>query len=149
MNILFIPHVPNLKVVNSVYEFAKQTNGYFLYRHMNNATLKDKILSQIKSLRFKKYNNIVQIPILFKPERIATLINTYFLNILIKKLRIDVIVNANALLFDVEKIKVPVIYDLVDDHLEINPDIGLNINRINKIKKDIQNSVGVVCVTEF
>jgi glycosyltransferase involved in cell wall biosynthesis len=150
LNILFIPHVPNLKVVNRVYEFAKQTNGYFLYWHMENATLKDKVLSQVKSFKFRKKNeNIVQIPILFKPEKIAILINTYFLNILIERLHIDVVVNANALLFDVEKIKVPVIYDLVDDHLEINPDIGLNINRINKIKKDIQNSVGVVCVTEF
>jgi glycosyltransferase involved in cell wall biosynthesis len=44
---------------------------------------------------------------------------------------------------------VPVVYDLVDDHLTPNRDIGLTKRRIEKIKKDIQNSQGVVCVTEI
>ena len=149
MNILFIPHVPNLTVINRVYEFAKNTNSYFLTWQINNASLKYKILSQINSLRFKTDNKTIQIPLLFKPEQIAVKFNTYQLNRLIDRLNIEVVVNANALLFDIKNIKVPVIYDLVDDHLEVNPDIGLNKKRIKKIKEDISNSKGVICVTEF
>ncbi len=149
MNILFIPHVPNLNVINRVYEFAKTTNSYFLNWQIDNSSFKDKIASQINSLTFMKNGKIVQIPLLFKPEKFATQFNTFNLNRLIDKLQIDVVVNANALLFDIQNIKVPVVYDLVDDHLEVNSDIGLNTKRVEKIKKDIKNSVGVVCVTEI
>jgi|GEM_PF-6265357 glycosyltransferase involved in cell wall biosynthesis len=149
MKLLFIPHVPNLGVVNRVYEFAKNSDSYYLYWEMENSTFKTKILSQLRSLRYKKENGMVQIPLLFKPENIAPKINTLFLNRLIERLQIDVVVNANALLFDIASIKVPVIYDLVDDHLEINPDIGLTQKRIEKIRKDIEASNGVVCVTEI
>lgn len=92
-------------------------------------------------------NNIVTMPLLFRPDNLASKVNTVILNRLIDKLDIDVIVNANALLFDIEKINIPVIYDLVDDHLEVNSDIGLNRARIKKIKEDIAASRGVVCVT--
>ena len=149
MNILFIPHVPNLNVINRVYEFAKTTNSYFLNWEIDNANFKNKILSQFNSLRFKQNGKMVQIPLLFKPENLSTKFNTFNLNRLIDKLQIDVVVNANALLFDVRNIKVPVVYDLVDDHLEVNRDIGLNEKRVEKIKKDIRNSSGVICVTEI
>ncbi len=149
MNILFIPHVPNLNVINRVYEFAKTTNSYFLNWEIDNANFKNKVLSQFNSLRFKQNGKIVQIPLLFKPENLAKKFNTFNLNRLIDKLQIDVVVNANALLFDIENIKVPVVYDLVDDHLEVNNDIGLNKKRVEKIKKDIKNSSSVICVTEI
>jgi hypothetical protein len=149
LNILFIPHVPNLSVINRVYEFAKNTDSYFLYWEIDNSSLKHKIISQLRSFRFYKKEKFIQIPVLFKPEKFAIKLNTFVLNRLIDKLRIDVIVNANALLFDIASIKVPVIYDLVDDHLEVNLDIGLTKKRIEKIKNDIKNSVGVICVSHF
>jgi hypothetical protein len=147
--ILFIPHVPNLNVINRVYEFAKVTDSYFLYWEIDNSNFKNKILSQIKSFRFFQNDKIVQIPLLFKPEKFATKFNTLFLNRLINKLNIDVVVNANALLFDISSIKVPVFYDMVDDHLEVNSDIGLNEKRVQKIINDIKASKGVICVTSF
>lgn len=149
MNILFIPHVPNLNVINRVYEFAINSNSYFLYWEMDNTSLGQKIKSQIKSLTFKQHEKIIQIPLLFKPENASVRFNTLTLNRVIDKLNIDVVVNANALLFDIKKIKVPVIYDLVDDHLEINPDIGLNEKRVKKIQEDIRHSQGVICVTKI
>jgi len=149
MNLLFIPHVPNLNVINRVYEFSKNTNSYFLNWKIDNTSLGAKVLSQLQSLRYSidETNKIIQIPLLFKPEGIASTFNTVMLNRLIEKLNIDVVVNANALLFDVKKIAVPVIYDLVDDHLSPNADIGLTYQRIAKIKEDIAASRGVVCVT--
>ena len=149
MNILFIPHVPNLKVINRVYEFAKNSNSYFLYWDMDNSNLKNKLLSQIKSFRFLKKDKIVQIPLLFKPDFFAKRVNTVFLNLLIKRLNIDVVVNANAVLFDIKSVTVPVFYDMVDDHLEENPLIGLDKNRVKKIKEDIKASKGVICVSTF
>jgi len=149
MNILFIPHVPNLNVINRVYEFAKNTDSYFLNWQIDNSSLKQKIFSQLNSLRCKQDDKIVQIALLFKPEKLATRFNTFNLNRLIDKLQIDMVVNANALLFDIKNVKVPVVYDLVDDHLEVNSDIGLNKKRVQKIKKDIENSMGVICVTEI
>jgi len=149
VNILFIPHVPNLNVINRVYEFAKNNDSYFLNWELNNASLKQKVLSQLHSLAFKQDGKIVQIPLLFKPDGVAYKFNTLSLNKLIERLDIDVVVNANALLFNITKIKVPVIYDLVDDHLEINSAIGLDAKRVAKIKRDIENSQGVVCVTEL
>ena len=149
MNILFIPHVPNLTVINRVYEFAKNTDSYFLNWQIDNSSLKHKITSQLNSLKFKQDGKIVQIPLLFKPQKLATKFNTLNLNRLIDRLEIDVVVNANALLFDIKEIKVPVVYDLVDDHLEVNSDIGLNRIRVKKIKEDIENSSGVICVTEI
>ena len=149
MNILFIPHVPNLNVINRVYEFAKNTNSYFLNWKIDNSSIGHKIASQINSLRFRKNGKIVQIPLLFKPQNVAIHFNTSNLNRLIKKFQIDVVVNANALLFDIKSIEAPVIYELVDDHLEVNDAIGLDENRVAKIKEDIKNSRGVVCVTEI
>ena len=147
MKLLFIPHVPNLNLINRVYEFAKVTDSYFLTWEMDNSSLKHKIISQLQSLRFRKNGKMVQIPLLFKPEKFAAAFNTHNLNTLIDELNIDVVINANALLFDIQKINVPVIYDLVDDHLEANSSIGLSINRIQKIKEDIKNARGVLCVT--
>jgi glycosyltransferase involved in cell wall biosynthesis len=150
MKILFIPHVPITKIINRVYEFSKCSESYFLSWEIENSSFKDKVISQIVSL-FKKIalkENIITIPLLFKPENIAITVNTKMLNYAIKKFNIDVVVNANALLFNIEKIIVPVVYDLVDDHLTPNADIGLTEKRIEKIKKDIQHSQGAVCVTE-
>jgi glycosyltransferase involved in cell wall biosynthesis len=149
MKILFIPHVPNLNVVNRVYEFSKATHGYFLYWEIDNSNLKNKLISQMKSLGFSRNDKIVQIPLLFKPEGLAIRFNTFSLNRLIDKLGIDVVVNANALLFDIQSIKVPVFYDMVDDHLEANRDIGLTEKRVQKIKNDLMASVGIFCVTSF
>jgi len=149
MNILFIPHVPNTTVINRVYEFAKVTNNYFLTWEMDNSSLKHKIFSQLHSLQYKRDGKNIQIPLLFKPQNLATKFNTLMLNNLIDKLNIEVVINANALLFDVKNIKVPVIYDLVDDHLEVNNSIGLTQQRVQKIKEDIKHSKGVICVTKF
>jgi glycosyltransferase involved in cell wall biosynthesis len=149
MKLLFIPHVPNLSVINRVYEFAKNSDSYFLTWNIDNSSLKAKISSQFHSLQFREEDNLVQIPLLFKPDSLAPKFNTFMLNRLLKKLEIDAVVNANALLFDIKSICVPVIYDLVDDHLEINDAIGLNKRRIQKIKEDVKNSVGVICVTSF
>ncbi len=149
MKLLFIPHVPNRALINRVYEFAKATDSYFLTWEMDNSSLKHKIISQLQSLRFRQNGKIVQIPLLFKPEQFATRFNTHNLNILIDTLNIDVVINANALLFDIQKINVPVIYDLVDDHLETNASIGLSANRIEKIKRDMKNATGVLCVTSL
>ncbi|SFV54992.1 Glycosyltransferase [hydrothermal vent metagenome] len=149
MNILFIPHAPNMKVINRVYEFAKNSNSYYLYWSMDNSSLYKKIVSQISSLRFDIDGKKIQIPLFFKPERSRAKVNTIILNLLIKRLKIDVVVNANALLFDIKSIDVPVIYDLVDDHLSINEDIGLNSQRVQKVKEDIKNSSGVICVSEI
>ena len=149
MNILFIPHVPNLNVINRVYEFSKISNSHFLYWHIDNSNLVNKIKSQIFSLKFSQKDKMVQIPLLFKPESIAVVFNTFMINRLIDKLQIDVVVNANALLFDIKSIKVPVVYDLVDDHLTVNSDIGLNEKRVKKIERDLTFSQGVVCVTDI
>ena len=149
MNILFIPHTPNIKLINRVYEFAKSTNSYFLYWEIENSSFKEKVKSQLNSLKYKQDGKIVQIPLLFRPEKFAAQINSKNLNLLIDKLHIDIVVNANALLFDIKKIKVPVVYDLVDDHLEINSDIGLSSKRVGKIKDDIRNSQAVIAVTDI
>ncbi len=150
MNILFIPHVPNRKIINRVYEFSKVSNSFFLSWEIENSSMAAKIISQFKSLfqRIALRENILTIPMLFKPQYVAVRFNTKLLNHAIKKYQIDVVVNANALFFDIEKISVPVIYDLVDDHLTPNSDIGLNEIRVKKIKCDIKNSAGVVSVTE-
>lgn len=151
MKTLFIPHVPTRKIINRVYEFAKTSDSYFLSWEIENGSLKEKISSQLSSL-FQKValkEGVVTIPLLFKPEKLAINFNTKLLNYAIKKFDIDIVVNANALLFDIKKITVPVFYDLVDDHLSINSDIGLTQPRIEKIKRDIQNSKGVICVTEI
>jgi glycosyltransferase involved in cell wall biosynthesis len=66
----------------------------------------------------------------------------------IERYRFDAVVNANALLFDVGSIRVPVIYDLVDDHLSVNPRLGLTGSRVRKIERDLRSSRGVVCVSE-
>lgn len=149
MKLLFIPHVPNLNVINRVYEFAKNSDSYFLSWDIDNSSFFHKVRSQLRSLRYKQQGNIVQIPLLFKPESLAVKFNTMMLNTLLDRLDIDAVVNANALLFDVKSIKVPVVYDLVDDHLEVNPDIGLSKKRIKKIEADIEAAKGVICVTEF
>jgi glycosyltransferase involved in cell wall biosynthesis len=149
MSILFIPHVPNTKVINRVYEFAKHSQSYILHWDIDNSSLFDKVVSQLRSLQFKMIDKRVQIPLLFKPESFAPKFNTYMLNRLIKKLGITKVVNANALLFDIASIEADVYYDMVDDHLEINPDIGLTESRIDKIKNDLQNAKGVICVTKF
>ncbi len=60
MNLLFIPHVPNLSVINRVYEFAKNTDSYFLYWEIDNSSLTHKIKSQLNSLKFKQNDKIVQ-----------------------------------------------------------------------------------------
>jgi len=151
MKTLFIPHVPETEIINRVYEFAKVSNSLFLDWEIENSSLKAKIVSQLLSL-FQPISidsNILKIPLLFKPQNIAVKLNTLFLNMAIKKYNIDIVINANALLFDIEKICVPVIYDLVDDHLSVNRDIGLTPDRIKKIKRDITHSRGVVCVTEI
>ena len=148
MNMLFIPHVPNTSVVNRVYEFAKNTNSYYLYWHMKNESLLSKIKSQLRCLKFKIVGKRVEIPIVFKPEKLALYFNTFILNRVIDKLGINVVINANALLFNIRDIKVPVIYDLVDDHLTENEELGLNKKRVEKIKNDIRCSLGVICVTE-
>ncbi len=149
MNILFIPHSPNIKIINRVYEFAKTSNSYFLSWNIDNSSFKTKISSQITSLlqKVKLEDNILTMPLLFKPDNLARKLNSKLLNYIIKKFDIDMVVNANALLFDIEKISIPVVYDLVDDHLEINSDIGLNEKRIKKVKNDISNSMGVICVS--
>ncbi|GAX86856.1 conserved hypothetical protein [Lebetimonas natsushimae] len=149
MNMLFIPHVPNISVVNRVYEFAKNSNSFYLYWNIDNSSFKAKIKSQISSLKYRIDGKKIEIPLLFKPDKIAIYFNTFILNRIIEKLKIDVVINANALLFDVSKIKVPVVYDLVDDHLSENKDIGLNKDRVEKIKRDIKASKGVICVTEI
>ena len=149
MKILFIPHVPNTTLINRVYEFAKNSDSYSLHWHIDNSSFKAKVLSQLYSLKYVEDGKSIQIPLLFKPESIAPKVNTFFLNRLIKKLNIECVVNANALLFDIKSISVKVVYDLVDDHLEVNPDIGLTQKRVQKIKTDIENSQGVICVSEF
>jgi len=150
MNILFIPHVPETKIINRVYEFAKVSHSLFLDWEIDNSSLKTKIISQLISLLQPVIlkNNIVKIPLLFRPQSFAIKWNTHFLNRAIKKYNIDIVVNANALLFDIQHIAVPVIYDLVDDHLTPNRDIGLTDSRVEKIKTDIAHSRGVVCVTK-
>ena len=149
MKILFIPHAPNITLVNRVYEFAKHSESYFLYWHLNNSTFKHKILTQLRALftPFSRKEALLSMPLLFRPDGLAPRINTYLLNRLIRRYKIDVVVNANALLFDIAAIEVPVVYDLVDDHLSPNPDIGLTAERIEKVKRDIQNSIAVICVT--
>ena len=150
MRILFIPHVPNTKVINRVYEFAKNSNSIFLTWEIDNSNITSKISSQLVSL-FQKISlndNILRIPLLFRPEKLAPIINTAILNYAIKKYNIDTVVNANAMLFTLKKINANVFYDLVDDHLEINYSIGLNESRIKKIKDDIQASIGIICVSE-
>ncbi len=149
MNILFIPHVPNQKIINRVYEFSKNSNSYFLSWQIENSSLQAKVLSQLVSLFsfIKLEDNIVTIPLLFKPETLATKLNTKMLNYAIKKFKIEIVVNANALLFDIRDINVPVFYDLVDDHISPNPDIGLTPLRVQKIEQDIRDSQGVICVT--
>ncbi|BCD60568.1 MULTISPECIES: glycosyltransferase [unclassified Nitratiruptor] len=150
MKILFIPHVPNKKVINRVYELAKNSRGIVLDWHIDNSSLKDKIFSQISTLlnTISLTDSKLSMPLLFKPDSLASKINTLLLNKVIKKYNIDVVVNANALLFDVQNIEVPVIYDLVDDHLTQNISIGLTETRVKKIEKDIKYAKGVVCVTE-
>jgi len=150
MRVLFVPHVPAIHIINRVYEFALGTDGYFLIWELENHTLWAKITSQLRSLfrLISLKNELMQVPLLFKPQKLAVQWNTLMLNRAVKKYQIDIVVNANALLFDVSKISVPVIYDLVDDHLEINRALGLTASRIEKIKKDIRNAKGVVCVTE-
>ena len=136
-------------MINRVYEFSKNTNSYFLSWHIENSSLKAKVLSQLHSLfsPIKLEDNTLTIPLLFKPENLVTKLNTKMLNYAIKKFKIDIVVNANALLFDIKDIIVPVFYDLVDDHLSPNLDIGLTPLRVKKIERDIKNSRGVICVT--
>ena len=150
MNILFIPHVPNRKIINRVYEFSKNSNSYFLSWQIENSSLQAKILSQLQSLfsPIKLEDDILTIPLLFKPESLATKLNTKMLNYAIKKFKIEMVVNANALLFDIRDISVPVFYDLVDDHITTNADIGLTPLRVKKIEQDIRDSRGVICVTK-
>jgi len=149
MNILFIPHVPNRKIINRVYEFSKNTNSYFLSWQIENSSLSVKVLSQFASLfaPIKLEDNIVTMPLLFKPEILSRTLNTKMLNHVIKKFKIDRVVNANALLFSIKDISIPVFYDLVDDHLASNADIGLTPLRVKKIEQDIRDSKGVICVT--
>jgi len=149
MKILFIPHVPNVRVVNRVYEFAKHSDNYVLHWRMQNHSLGAKIYSQCASLCVWSgaEGKTLRMPMLFRPQAAATRWNTYMLNRLLKRYRIDAVVNANALLFDVAAIKVPVVYDLVDDHLDTNASVGLDASRVEKIKRDIAASRGVVCVT--
>jgi len=134
-----------------VFEFAKCSENYFLSWDIETVSLRGKILSQLKALsqRITLSENILSIPLLFRPVNMATAFNTKVLNYAVKKYKIDVVVNANALLFDVKHITVPVFYDLVDDHLSPNAKIGLTHKRIKKIKEDIQCSQGVICVTEL
>ena len=150
MKKLFIPHVPNRKIINRVYEFSQTSNSYFLNWNISNDSFIDKIGSQLKSLFqiISKDKDIITIPILVKPDYLALKFNTLILNYVIRKYAIKLVVNANALLFDIENICVPVVYDLVDDHLSVNLDIGLTDTRIEKIKSDINASIGVVCVTK-
>jgi len=151
MKILFIPHVSDRKIINRVYEFSKAMNGYFLNWELSNVSFKQKINSQVNSFftKVELEDNLLSIPLLFKPQKFASYLNTKILNYAIKKYKIDIVVNANALLFDIKEISVPVIYDLVDDHLEVNSSIGLNSKRVEKIKRDIKDSLGVVCVTDI
>ena len=150
MNILFIPHLPHSRQINRVYEFTQVSNSYFLDWYIENSSFYEKIKSQIFSFFqiISLKNNFMRIPLLFRPERIAVTFNTWVLNYAIKKFNIDVVVNSQAWMFDIEKISVPVVYDLVDDWLTVNRDIGVTPVRLEKIKRDLKNSVGVVAVTE-
>jgi len=150
MKILFIPHVPNKNIINRVYEFAKNSNNYFLNWEISNDSFYDKIISQLKSVftKISLVDNVLNVPLFYKPESFSIYINTKILNRVIRQYNIDIVVNANALLFDIKNICVPVIYDMVDDHLSLNVDIGLNLKRIAKIEEDVRNSKAIVCVTE-
>ncbi|WP_353661501.1 glycosyltransferase family 4 protein [Hydrogenimonas sp. SS33] len=150
MKLLFIPHVPNTRVVNRVYEFARVTGQTVLHWPMRNATLGEKIGSQAGSL-FRGIGiekGRLSMPMLLRPERTAARFNTALLNRVIERYRFDAVVNANALLFDVGSIRVPVIYDLVDDHLSVNPRLGLSASRVAKVEEDLRAAKAVICVSE-
>jgi glycosyltransferase involved in cell wall biosynthesis len=117
---------------------------------MNGDSLGSKLASQAVSLfrTIKEIDKKISAPLLFRPEELSIKFNTYILNIVIEKYKIDVVVNANAILFDIENISAPVIYDLVDDHLEPNKYVGLTESRVEKIKRDIEASRGIICVSE-
>ena len=150
MKILFVPHVPRRDLINRVYEFAYNADQLFLSWHIQNDTFGLKVASQLKSLcqGISLRDNILRMPLLFRPESIGVRFNTAMLNRIVKRYGIDVVVNANAWMFDVEAIRVPVVYDLVDDWLTPNPTIGVTPKRVEKIKRDLQHCVGVITVSK-
>jgi len=150
MKILFVPHTPTRELINRVYEFSKMTDSYFLSWYIDNSSFRNKVFSQLKTIfqKNKLENNILTIPLLFRPEGLAVVFNTFMLNYVIKKYNIDLIVNANAWMFNVKDISVPVVYDLVDDHLTINHEVGVSAKRLYKIQEDLRASRGIICVTE-
>jgi glycosyltransferase involved in cell wall biosynthesis len=150
MNILFIPHVPNTKVVNRVHELARVMGQTVLHWPMRNGSLGEKIRSQAGSLfrGVKIEKGRLSMPMLLRPERAAARFNTALLNRVIERYRFDAVVNANALLFNVKSIRVPVVYDLVDDHLTVNPCLGLSASRVAKIEGDLKAARAVVCVSD-
>jgi len=151
MRILFIPHTPSTDIINRVYEFANISGGYILDWKIENSSFARKVHSQLYSMlrKTKLEDRVLSAPLLFRPDAIAPKINTKILNHTIEKYDIDIVVNANALLFDISSIKVPVIYDLVDDHLAVNPYLGLSKKRVEKIKEDLKNASAVVTVTDL
>ncbi len=150
MKTLFVPHLPNRHFINRVYEFAVATDSLFLDWYIDNSSLYEKIKSQFVSFFRKigiKENRFVTMPLLFRPEGSAVRFNTALLNYVLKKYDIDAVVLSQAWMFDVEGIEVPVVYDLVDDWLEVNEAIGVTPKRLEKIRKDLRYSRGVVTVT--
>ncbi len=115
MNILFIPHIPNRKVVNRVYEFAKNSNSLSLYWSMESGSFIAKVISQIDSLKIKL---MVKICIfLFSLNlKISLQKSIQLLSISIKKLNIRMVgLNANASTFDIKPTPGPGFMDLVDE----------------------------------
>ncbi len=151
MKVLFIPHTPNNRIVNRVYELAKVSDGYALHWYMDKSSFTAKIRTFF-TLLFQpirvRDDRLVVMPILFKPDGLARRFNAFMLNRVVRRYGFDIVVNANALLFDVAKISVPVVYDLVDDHLEPNKAIGLTDARVRYVRRDIAKSSAVTCVSD-
>ena len=159
--ILYIPHYPGYKLIKNrsfiiASQLSKYAQVYFVQWHIpNRRNLDAKFITQLKnfksSLREEGDLNIINIPLLFWPGKSLSkyTFNEWMINSIIKKLDIDTVINAGMNLVRFPNIKSAIrIYDIVDDHLDMNQNLNIDTQRLKYLSEDIKCADLITAITE-
>lgn len=160
-NVLYIPHYPDYKLIkNRSYIIARElsgfTNVYYVHWHIpSSRNLQSKLIAQFKNLDHGIHSegmfHIINMPLLFWPDKSTSkyAFNEWMINSIIRKLNITIVINAGTNLIRFSRIKnIIKIYDIVDDHLDENENLGIDSLRLSRLTKDIKSADLITAITE-